>query len=764
MWVGVLGPTVVGDGPRDALRARRLSAARHRALLAALALHRGRAVDAGRLIEAVWGPDAPAGAAGTLQTYVSVVRRVLEPDLAPRRPSRYLQSSDAGYRLDVSEEEVDAAAFDAAVHGVHRDLGHVTSSLSPVLDAETAERLRSPLEASLTLWRGTPYLDVADTADVLAERGRLEELRLLAQEDLATIRLAVALVRCGRQADALAALDRLRRTLDDELGLEPSPVVRDLQTAILRQELAPAPTPPATHATTEPVPEPPVISDNGAAELVVPDWPLVGRDDQLATLRGLWEATAQGRRGFVELVGEPGAGKTRLASELAARARADGGLVLVGRCSQDEDAPPLWPWLSALGDRLDRRPATGNHDADRFAVADSIRRAIDGIASEHRTLVVLEDLHWADPFSLRVLRHVCVHGGQGGLLLVCTWRRAEGAGELDEAAEALARVHATRIELGGLDPSGCGAMLNSFSEHPVPAELAAAARDRTEGNPFFLVEYARLARDEQRALGDVLTDTPQSVTDVLRRRLRQLPDESAAVLTAGAVVGREFDLASLAAVTGTTEAAALDLLEPALSAELVTDLGGDRFRFGHALVRDTAYAAVAPSRRERLHALLAERLEGLPGAPYRAAEIARHWTQAGPRHAPHAWRACARAGAAAMAAHAADEAGTHYAAALDLMARDPRRPSGTAMTCSSVAPRPADGAATSSSSWRRWTRRSSSETGSAIRAWSTARPRRSWPGRSGRPAPTARSTSRSSPPCAAPSTRCRTATATSAAG
>lgn len=693
MWVGVLGPTVVGETQGQAGRTPRLSAARHRALLAALALHRDRAVSSGQLVEAVWGPGAPAGAAGTLQTYVSAVRRALEPDLPPRQPSRHLVSSDAGYRLTVPEEAVDAAVFDTAVRGVHTDLGEATTSVTPVLDPAIGERLRARLEEALDLWRGTPYLDVADTADLLAERGRLEELRLLAQEDLATVRLAsgdaatattelevltalqplrerpwvllaVALVRSGRQADALAALDRLRRMLDDELGLEPSLAVRELQTAILRQDAALAP--PVPRATpTRP-------GRVGTGELAGAPWPLVGRDDQLGGLLDLWRAAQEGRRGFAELVGEPGAGKSRLAAELGARVSADGGLVLVGRCSQDEDAPTLWPWVSALGSRLAPWPsATGNHDADRFAVAEGISRSLDAVAVDQGVLLVLEDLHWADPFSLRVLRHVCTHGGEGRLLLVCTWRDAEGDGHLDEAAEALARRHATRIELTGLDSEDCRTLLGTVSAAPVPDEVAATAHQRTEGNPFFLVEYARLARDEERSLTDVLAGTPQSVADVLRRRIRQLPDDSAALLTAAAVVGREFDVESAAAAAGRTEAEALDLLEPVLASELVRDLGGERFRFGHALVRETAYAALSPSRRQRLHALLAERLEGLPGVDRRAGEIARHWAEAGPRRTDRAWRAAARAGALAMEDHAAEQALAHYDAALALAEQDP---------------------------------------------------------------------------------------------
>ena len=139
----------------------------------------------------------------------------------------------------------------------------------------------------------------------------------------------------------------------------------------------------------------------------------------------------------------------------------------------------------------------------------------------------------------------------------------------------------------------------------------AALRQRTDGNPFFLVEYARLAR-EGGDLSGLLAEAhpPAAVHDVLARRLKRLPEETVSALRWAALVGRQFDLGTLAAVSRVEEDDLLDHLDPALDAGLVREDGIDRYLFGHALVRDTIYAAIPAARRARAHARVAEALCG----------------------------------------------------------------------------------------------------------------------------------------------------------
>jgi hypothetical protein len=192
---------------------------------------------------------------------------------------------------------------------------------------------------------------------------------------------------------------------------------------------------------------------------------------------------------------------------------------------------------------------------------------------------------------------------------------------------------------------------------------------RTDGNPFFLVEYARLVQDTGGPVPP--EELPAAVSDVLSRRLAGLPEESLVVLRAAAVLGREVRLPLLAAVLDRDEDAVLDGLDPALAAGLVVEEGVDRFRFAHALVRDAAYGTLLMSRRARLHARAATAWQARAGDPQAAGELARHWLAAGPSEAARAWPAAVAAAGQAMGVHAHEEARDLLRAALDAQPSDP---------------------------------------------------------------------------------------------
>ena len=299
--INLLGPvTVAIDGVPISL-----GGLRAETLLALLAMRPGSPVSADALIDALWSGAPPEGAATTLRSYASRLRSALGEGAEIQRVS-------AGYRLELPPECVDVNRFDSGVregtelHG----RGHY-------------RRAMQELRSALGLWRGRPFSGLPDEP-FLAEIVRLEELRLHALElridaDLEVGRaselvdelegvlalypfrerlwrhLMLALYRSGRQADALAAYHRARRALDEELGIEPGPELRDLETAILRQEVAPA------SARRPPI-----------ASLPFPLTSFVGRDREVTAVRDL-----MGEARHVTLVGIGGAGKTRLALELA---------------------------------------------------------------------------------------------------------------------------------------------------------------------------------------------------------------------------------------------------------------------------------------------------------------------------------------------------------------------------------------------------------------------------------------------------------------
>ena len=680
MRVCVLGATEVwrGDQPVD------LGTRKQRALVAALALASGRPVPVDTIVDLLWADTPPASVANTLQAYVSGLRRALEPDRATRAPATVLVTVAPGYALRVPDDRLDTLRFDHLVSGVHRRLGaRGTWWESPALSDPEVGACLAELDEALSLWRGTPYVDLDDAAAVTAERARLEELRSVALEDRAVLRLAlgdhgtvagelesltsayplrerlwglraVALARAGRQADALDALQELRDVLDRELGLEPSAELRDLLTAVLRQD-------------------PEIVSRAArpAATPRPPDWPLVGRDNQLAVLTEALASANGGTPRFAVLTGDPGIGKSRLCGELASRAVAEGARVVVGRCSQDDGAPPLWPWrqvLRGLGVELEVPDA--DDEGAEFRTWEAITAHVVRSARDETLVVMLDDLHWADRSSLRVLRLLTETASTERLLVAGTWRtHPEPTGALADAAEALARRHAARLELTGLSPAQAAEVVEAVTEVAPTAEQAGQLAERTDGNPFFLVEYARLAQDRG-DLGALLAEAnpPTAVSDVLARRIDRLPTGSSDLLSWAGVIGRSFELPVLIDAAGIDEDEALDHIEAALAAGLVREEGVGSYVFGHALVRDELYGGLGPTRRSRMHARVAEALDATPG---RESETARHWLDAGPAYAGQAWRAARAAAETARRVHAYGEVAELLEAALDALELDP---------------------------------------------------------------------------------------------
>ena len=729
MRVGVLGAAQVflGDAQVD------LGTRKQRALVAALALGQGRPVSVDSLVDVLWPHDPPPGVQGTLQAYVAGLRRALEPDRAARAPATVLVTVAPGYVLRVPDDGLDASRFDRAVSRAHHRMGQV-SRLHETrgLTSEELAAVVAELDGALAEWRGTPYLELEDAPVAVAERARLEELRMVALEDRAVAALelghhatvaaelealttahplrerlwalrALALARAGQQAAALDALREVRDVLSDELGLEPGPELRDLQAAVLRQDPALDWRPvdqarpdvvavPGTAVTNGGVPSahrdahPGKVTAHGAVGSAaepsgtritsyVPTpaaWPMVGRDDALAQLVGALGQAEAGSPTLAALVGDAGIGKSRLAAELARVAHEAGATVLLGRCSQDDGAPPLWPWqqvLRGLGRDLPDEDEREDGGA-RFRTWEAIAGEVVDAAAARTLLVVLDDLHWADLASLRVLRLLGETVHTGRLLLLGTWRaHPEPSGALLDAVETFARRHAVRIELTGLSTADTSRVVEAVSLASPTEPEADALRARTDGNPFFLVEYARLAREDG-DLSALLAEPhpPAAVHDVLVRRLRRLPEPCVSALRWAAVVGRSFDLAVLAGASDVEEDTVLDRLEPALEAGLVREDQVGSYRFSHALVRDTIYGDLTPTRRARAHARVAEALQGLPG---RESERARHWLGAGPAYASRAWLAAVGAAALARRLHAHEESADLLRAALSVLPQDP---------------------------------------------------------------------------------------------
>ncbi|HYH34055.1 MAG TPA: BTAD domain-containing putative transcriptional regulator [Nocardioides sp.] len=668
MQFDILGPLQVLDAGRPL----NLGRPKQRAVLAILLLDAGRVVSLDRLVDELWGRQAPPQALASVQAYVSHLRRLLEPQRTPGAPATVLVNQAPGYRILVPDEHLDAARFQALAQRGH-----------DLLEAGAAAAAAETLGEALRLWRGPVLADFADAPFVQAERTRLEDVRLTALEDrlgadlsigrharivaelerltsehpfrerLQGLRMA-ALYRCGRQAEALQTYQHFRSQLREELGLDPGPALRELERDILRQA-------PELDLT-------PVAVDRGrsaSALAVAPDASstrvggagvaasaasggLVGRDAQLRVIDEALAGTSTGRGRLVLVAGEPGIGKTRLAEEATRRARESGITVAWGRSDQDAGAPPFWPWTQVLRALLGDGRTTADLGVDAVELAPILPELTDGeprsaapvvdpeafrfrlcqaatttvlrATRRRRLLVVLDDLHWADVASHRLLSHLAPALTDAPVVVLATYRdhTLDGGEQLADTLADLARAAAVdRVELVGLGISDVAQVMASHVGTDPDHELARVVSDRTGGNPFFVLEVLRLLgtkgwpdQPPAEAASLVAQQVPAGVRDVLRRRLGRLPDQTRTVLLVSAVIGQEFDLDVVRAVTGMDDDDALAALELSVSAGLITEDPATvgRFRFAHALIREAIYGEISRARRARLHARVGQAL------------------------------------------------------------------------------------------------------------------------------------------------------------
>jgi DNA-directed RNA polymerase specialized sigma24 family protein len=378
-----------------------------------------------------------------------------------------------------------------------------------------------------------------------------------------------------------------------------------------------------------------------------------GRAVELALLSAQAAAANAGEGRVVLIGGEPGIGKTRLAGEAAARAAEAGMRCVRSRAVQDEGCPPYWLFgqvvrelavdyepngsqradLAVLspGARAEAAPPDAVSDAlsdalagRRFAVFESVREYLADAAAGTGLVLVLDDVHWADAPSLRLLRHLAAGLGAARLLLLITYRDTETGGrdELTAFLAALAREDAvSRIRLTGLSQGEVAAQLAAITGSAVAPEVAAAIGRRTHGNPFFVAELGRLLDAQDSSQGSL----PEAVRDAVRVRLNALTPACREVLYAAAVLGADLDPAAVAAVTGREVAAVLAALDEAAAAGIV--VAGAGWSFGHDLVRETARLELPTADRLAVHARMGSYLKGryLQGQADAAPAVVAHY-------------------------------------------------------------------------------------------------------------------------------------------
>ena len=409
----------------------------------------------------------------------------------------------------------------------------------------------------------------------------------------------------------------------------------------------------------------------------------VGRQREMALLTAAMADVLGGQGRLAMLAGEPGIGKTRMAQELASYVESDGGLVLWGRCSSAQGAPPYWPWVQVIRSYVKGHDAArlnvemGLSAADiaeivpelklllpelipapvlepeqaRFRLFDSITNFLKSASQTQPLMLVMEDLHWADQPSLLMLEFLAREISQCRLLVVGTYRDTEvvAGHPLNQTLGELAREPAfPQVFLGGLDEQDEGQFIELAAGFEPPSDLVKAVHAMAEGNPLFLTEVVRLLVDSGQLDAESVARSqewsfkiPSAVNAVIRSRLDRLSDDCQQVIGVAALTGRDFDLGLLEwlitdeRVEIEAEVSAgelLGLLEEALAArviEEVPELVG-RYQFSHALIQETLSGQPSSVRRAMMHASIGQALVDRfqDGADEHAAEIAYHFGRA----------------------------------------------------------------------------------------------------------------------------------------
>jgi len=415
---------------------------------------------------------------------------------------------------------------------------------------------------------------------------------------------------------------------------------------------------------------------------------LVGRDREQRVLRSHLNAARDGQGSLVLIGGEAGIGKTALAEALCREAAGQDAPVLIGRCYDLTETPPYGPWLELLGryppsdDRPSPPPLFAGPDTisgmgNQAALFEQVRDFLGAVSATRPLILFLDDLHWADPASLDLLRYVARMIAALPALLIVTYRADELTRHhpLYRLLPLLEReARAVRLNVRPLPDDAVQALVEAHYQltRPDAARLTTYLQQRAEGNAFFTTELLRALEEEallRRAengweLGD-LTDVPVPVPlrQVIDGRLARLGDGAGGLLAVASVIGQEVPLDVWAAASGADEEALSAIIEHAVAAHVIEETpDGMSARFLHALIRETLYEGILPSRRRRMHRQIAEALARQVNADPDA--VAYHFRRAGDERAPE-W--LINAGERAQRSYAWLTAAERFGAAVALM-------------------------------------------------------------------------------------------------
>jgi DNA-binding SARP family transcriptional activator/tetratricopeptide (TPR) repeat protein len=678
-----------------------LPSASQRRLLAILALH------SPRRLRSEWLADVLGISPGALRTSVSRLRTAIGATVLQTASTGYSVVTDVDV-LQFSEAVAGAADGDDRLRGLERALG---LWIGPALEEFAGEEWADGEIARLTELHAGTVDDYAE--ELISARRSADAVAALEAQvarhpyrDSSRGLLIRALASAGRQADALRAFQQYRSLLIEELGTEPSPdVVRIERRVATSWDGIDTNTDPPTPIDAVAIPLPSVFAQAGR---------FVGRATELDALAAeLTLVRGTGLRAVV-LGGEPGVGKTTLLAAFAQSvvSTAD-ATVVYGRC--DETGVPLQPFRSVLADCVEHAPVdllaehvarcggelvricpqlatrvatapdpTVSDDAtERFLMFEAATDLLRRIATPRPLVLMFDDLQWAEPTALLMLRHITHALADTPVLAVVSSRESgdQASEELRAALTDLERGEHRGLQLAGFDDDELADLVASaapVTDKDEARRVAAALRVETAGNPLYAsqlirhwVESGRLDEMGETALDSPAAnadDVPPSLRDVVWSRVNALGADASRILTAASVLGIEFSEDVLVDMIGLPEPVVVETLDTATRAGLLVDAGLVRrsTRFVHALVANALYADLGRSLRVRLHGQAARSLEQRTDdiGPDVVVQLARHCARAGWPEAAQKWSTLA--GDQAFEELAPTEASHHYRVALDM--------------------------------------------------------------------------------------------------
>ncbi|WP_234834885.1 BTAD domain-containing putative transcriptional regulator [Mycolicibacterium stellerae] len=676
-------------------------------LLALLLAREGRPTSTTELLDLVWGEGAPTSAINVIHKYIGALRRLMEPTLPSRETGSHLLRHGNGYLFSAAPATLDLVTFRELVAAAetavtqHREdeaLDHYVRALGLWAGPAGAGLAQGPAAMTIFAALDGEFFDACVAAAELAVSRRRPE-RVLASLQLAATMaplheplhaaLINTLAACGRQAEALAAFGTVRARLAEDLGIDPDQTLQAAHRRVLSQSLAGE----QVHGDL-----------STAKDLLQRETPtaggLVGRVAELAAMRQMLDEAFAGSTGLVVVEGEPGAGKTTLLKGAADEAAARDALVVWGSCLEGDGTPSMWPWVQVitavvaalpsaiqekwldtdLGRLVEPREGilAGSFLPDsgtQFRLFERVVAVLGEAASAQRPLVlVIDDLHWADPTSLELFDHVAARLPAGTIVVGALRDHAPAPGtELGRTLAAASRVPShRRIRLGPLNPSEVAALVRRETGRDPGSDAALGIYARTGGNPFFVRELSRFLADSGglSAGSAVPTGVPSTVRDVVRDRLADLEGSIKELLQIAALIGRDIGVDLLAQAAGLDVPACLDRLEPLKALGVLEPTPQDpfSFRFAHDLVRESVEGITLPRHAIELHLRIADALERISPEDESVAErLAHHLSCAGPLADPaRTATALVRAGSCAATKSALEAAERHLRAAVQV--------------------------------------------------------------------------------------------------